>query len=120
MGSWLRNLNGYRRYLQHEITFAELKREYPELDASRSRSKIPDPWDDYPRRDAYDRSWKRHRKTKYRAPQLPTQKRARPYDTPWTIRRGRYAWVSPRRCDQLRVRYRVRESYRRHKVDKVV
>ena len=134
MGTWLRNLSGYRRYLQQEITFAELKREHPELTATRSRSKIPDPWDDYVRKDLYDRSWKRFRETQYRVKGEPKQARSKvkvTYDTHWVEHCGRYAWIPYTRkwgdshYTKLRrghpfVRYRVRESYRRHRVDKGV
>jgi hypothetical protein len=133
MGSWLRSLSGYRRYQQHEVSLAELKREFPELTSSLSRSKIPDPWEDFPRKDAYDRSWKRHRKEQYRA--KTERRRARPekvkvtYDTPYVVMRNRYVWLpytrqygeahfTRRRRGHPWGRYRVRESYRRHRVDK--
>ena len=116
MGTWLRDLNGYRRSYRQHITFAELAREFPHMRGPRSGALVPDPWDDYWRRDVYDRSWKRCRVKRYRdkVPAAVCDRRVRViYDSPWI--ELRYCLFGIMRSGG-RVQFRVRLAYRRHKI----
>jgi hypothetical protein len=115
MGTWLRDLNGYRRSYRQHITFAELVREFPQMCGPRAGALVPDPWDDYSRRDLDDRSWKRHRLTRYKLNRRRFAKRPRSkvvYESPW-IERGRcnFGFMN----SGCLVQFRVRLSYRRHR-----
>ena len=115
VGTWLRELNGYRRSYRQDITFRELAREFPHMPRPRSGALVPDPWDDYCRRDLDDRTWKRHRTIRYRVKCPGRARETRPkviYDSPWFEKRYWYFGLSrPGRLIQFRVRF----AYRRHK-----
>jgi hypothetical protein len=99
---------------QQAITFAELAREFPELQRPRDGARIPDPWDDYGRSDLGHHCWKPHRKTQYRIkpPARIAQLRLRvTYDTPWVV--DYRHWF---RGDGARFRYRVRLKYQRQQL----
>ena len=115
MGTWLRDLNGYRRSYRQDITFRELAREFPLMRRPRAGALVPDPWDDYFRRDLDDRTWKRHRRIRYRVKYPGRAREARPkviYDSPWFEKR--YWYFGLARPGRL-VQFRVRFAYRRHK-----
>ena len=115
MGTWLRDLNGYRRSYRQDITFRELAREFPHMRRPRAGALVPDPWDDYFRRDLDDRTWKRHRRIRYRVKYPGRAREARPkviYDSPWFEKR--YWYFGLARPGRL-VQFRVRFAYRRHK-----
>jgi hypothetical protein len=123
MGSCYRSLSNRRCWLQYCAEIRELSKDYPYLKPIGHKGKIPDPWGDYIRNDVFDCCWKRHRKTQYRVKQPALTKVAHPkvvYDTHWVrlgptwywykkapFRKGRGGWTQ----------FRVRESYRRHRVD---
>jgi hypothetical protein len=114
MGTWLRDLNGYRRSYRQHITFAELAREFPQMHRPRGGALVPDPWDDYFRYDLDDRTSKRHRATRYRSERTPPNRNPLPhvmYDSSWMERRYCYG-VSP---SDRRIQFRVRFAYRRHR-----
>jgi hypothetical protein len=93
MGTWLRDLSNRKWWLKYRVTIRELNREYPELCPIGEKGKIPDPWDDYPRKDQSDRCWKRFRKTQYkshRPKKTPTRRPKIVYDSP-DIFLGRWA-----------------------------
>ena len=76
---------------------------------------VPDPWDDYHRRDLDDRTWKRHRTIRYRVKDPGCERETRPkviYDSPWFERR--YWYYDIKRPGRL-IQFRVRFAYRRHK-----
>jgi len=96
MGTWLRDLSGYRRSYRQHITFAELAREFPQMRRPRGGALVPDPWDDYCRRDVYDRTWKRHRAMHYKLNRQGCEHESRPkvsYDSPWVEMRLSIFWV---------------------------
>lgn len=115
MGTWLRDLNGYRRSYRQDITFRELAREFPHMRRPRAGALVPDPWDDYYRRDLDDRSWKRHRTIRYRVkyPECASETCLKViYHSPWV--EGRHWYFGPARPRRL-IQFRVRFAYRRHK-----
>jgi hypothetical protein len=57
MGTWLRN----PRTTQER----RANQDWP-VRGRRLPNRLPEAWDDVPRRDADDRSWKRHRRTQYK------------------------------------------------------
>jgi len=57
-----RRTHGHLRWRRQDATLYELAREFPELDRPRWGARVPSSWD-LSRRDAFDRSWKRHRNT---------------------------------------------------------
>lgn len=95
MGTWLRNLSNRTCWLRHRADMQELFREHGFNLAA--KGKIPDPWDDFPRKDQDDRGWKRHRKTQYRV-KTPHTKIHHPkvkYNSDWCYC-GRYFHYSNR------------------------
>jgi hypothetical protein len=119
LGTWLRDLNGYRRSYRQDITFKELAREFPQMRRPRAGALVPDPWDDYYRRDLDDRTWKRHRAIRYRVkyqvkyPGCASETRLKVIDhSPWFEKR--YWYFGLPRPGRL-IQFRVRFAYRRHK-----
>ena len=75
MGTWLRDINTTQERREWFAYIDELA-EYPHLIRHRrSMKELPSAWDDIPRNDLQDRSWKRHRKTQYRQKADKIQKR---------------------------------------------
>ncbi len=115
MGTWLRDLSGYRRSYRQDITFRELAREFPQMRRPRAGALVPDPWDDYHRHDLDDRTWKRHQQIRYRVKDVRCGRATRPkviYDSPWFEKR--YWYFDLKRPGRL-IQFRVRFAYRRHK-----
>lgn len=120
-----RRTHGHLRWRRQDATFYELAREFPELVRPRWGARVPSSWD-LPRHDAFHRSWKRHRRTQYRA-KIPRKSRHEvkvTYYTHWIARHyhlechtnERGATTYHRRAVG-RIRFRVRDAYRRHRVE---
>jgi hypothetical protein len=57
MGVWLRNIRTTQERKNNQDGWCRAKRR---------PHRLPNAWDDIPRRDVYDRSWKRHRKHQWK------------------------------------------------------
>jgi hypothetical protein len=68
MGTWLRNprTTQERRVNGKRSNFIEVDGYKIKTRPSRNWCNLVEAWDDIPRKDYKDRSWKRHRKTQYK------------------------------------------------------
>jgi hypothetical protein len=75
MGTWLRDIHTTQERREW-FDYIDALAEYPEwVRKRRSMKELPSAWDDIPRSDSRDRSWKRHRKTQYRPKVEKTHRR---------------------------------------------
>ena len=115
-----RRTHGDLRWRRQDATFHELAKEFPALIRPRWNARVPE----LSRQDALDRSWKRHRRTQHRATARRNAARIQvkvTYDTPWVAHRYASICYTNARGETVRrpvrVRFRVRDAYRRHRVE---